>query len=242
MSMLTHTIQLEGSDGSGRLLAANFATRRIVVQWGDWVSGYELRADGWHRFAVAQGWHTPATKAARDGGPAGGRCLDFDRVLTTPAGPGLAPLARWMADQAGQLEPYQRDRATVLSQSPGRLTVAADWLAGLRGRLCHGADLVGLYARHRVGLAGPADIDDLVRTLIALGLVYPYDYDPQPGTRVGESCGQLDKRAQLEWRTQGKLTSRLGDDATSGGLPNIGLIFWLFRAGPRLRELPGYSL
>jgi hypothetical protein len=240
--MITHEIQLEGSDGSGRLLAANFATGRIVVQWGDWTSGYELRADGWHRFGVVQSWTVPATKAARDGGQPLGRCGDFDRVLIKPVGPGLAPLARWMLAQAGQLEPDQRTSLVVLCASPGPLTVAADWLLGLRRRLSHGADLVDLHARHRVGLAGPADIDDILRVLIALELVHPYDYDPQPGTRVGESAGQLDERAQREWRTQGKLTGRLGDDATRSGLPNIGLIFWLFRAGARLQELPEYSL
>lgn len=121
--MLSHEVVIEGFVGRGRLLALDFSTRRMVVQWGDSVtahaSGYELRQrdygdgttrDEWHRFEVAQGWHVSVTRAAREGGRPLGECRDFDRIELHPVGPGLAPLRAWLQAEVVRIETDHRHR------------------------------------------------------------------------------------------------------------------------------------
>ena len=272
--MITHHVTPECYDEPGHVLALDFVTRRVVVQWGDsvvgHVAGYEMRGNDWARFECSQGWHRSAAYMAKHGGRDLGICRDFDRMAVRHVGPGLAPLREWLRRETDLVYAEQRRRAverrrieplngrytdeqqeqfkaldfdsslpaslTSLWAGPGKLAIVGDFLARLRRSLVHGAEVQELFALHRVGLTGSADVDGVLHPLIELGLCRPYAYEPQPGTRCSEMDFQLTKAQQDAFARHGKLPT-----SVAGGRWG-GWIFWYFAAGPRLAELPYYTL
>jgi hypothetical protein len=115
--MITHHVTPECFDQSGRVLAIDFATRRVVVQWGDstvgHVAGYEMRGDEWARFECSQGWQTSAVYLAKHGGRDLGMCRDFDRMAVCHVGPGTAPLREWLRRETDLVYAEHRRRAAA---------------------------------------------------------------------------------------------------------------------------------
>jgi hypothetical protein len=117
--MITHHVTPECYEQAGRVLAINFVTRRVVVQWGDsavgCVAGYEMRGNDWARFECTQGWHRSAEYLAKHGGRDLGVCRDFDRMAVRFVGPGLAPLRTWLQRETDIVYAEQR-RCAVARQ------------------------------------------------------------------------------------------------------------------------------
>jgi hypothetical protein len=176
-----------------------------------------------------------------------------DTPLACPTDPDVAPLVAWFHAEARRLRqenavksaearqilptngcftPEQQARRqklrfdytlpstlVALAEEQRRVRVVGAWLLGLRQGFMHGADICDLCDEYHLGFAGAAEVDALLRPLIALKLAKPYVYDPRPSMYVGGL-----------------------HDATPQNLLRTDTIFWSFIAGPRLGELPNFSL